>query len=119
MKTVALIMAGGTSSRYGNTNKLLEKINGKEVIRYAVEAFEKSNTVQEIPTMKKTIRIEGMMCMHCEASVKKALEALPQVESAVANHETGVAEVTLLSPIDDRILKETVEAKDYTVLEIQ
>ena len=42
MKTVALIMAGGTSSRYGNTNKLLEKINGKEVIRYAVEAFEKS-----------------------------------------------------------------------------
>ena len=87
--------------------------------RKAKQAFEKSNTVQEIPTMKKTIRIEGMMCMHCEASVKKAPEALPQVESAVANHETGVAEVTLLSPIDDKTLKETVEAKDYTVLEIQ
>ena len=55
MKTVALIMAGGTSSRYGNTNKLLEKINGKEVIRYAVEAFEKSNTDEIVICANKSI----------------------------------------------------------------
>ena len=65
--------------------------------------------------MKKTIHIEGMMCAHCEATVKKALEALDGVESAVVSHEAGTAVVTLSHAVDDAALKAAVEAKDYTV----
>ena len=65
--------------------------------------------------MKKTISIEGMMCTHCEATVKKALEALPEVTEAVVSHTAGTAVVTLSAPVDDAVLKHTVEAKDYTV----
>ena len=69
--------------------------------------------------MKKTIKIEGMMCGHCEAHVKKALEALPQVESAVASHTDGTAVVTLSAPIDDDTLRQAVEAADYKVTGIE
>lgn len=65
--------------------------------------------------MKKTISIEGMMCGHCEATVKKALEALPEVTEAEVSHTAGTAVVTLSAPVDDAVLKHTVEAKDYTV----
>ena len=65
--------------------------------------------------MEKTITIEGMMCGHCEAAVKKALEELPQVSEAVVSHETGTAVVTLSEEVADDVLKKTVEAKDYTV----
>ena len=65
--------------------------------------------------MNKTIHIEGMMCAHCEATVKKALEALDGVESAAVSHEQGTAVVTLTAPVDDEALKQAVEAKDYTV----
>lgn len=65
--------------------------------------------------MKKTISIEGMMCTHCEAAVKKALEALPEVAEAVVSHTAGTAVVTLSAPVDDAALKAAVEAKDYTV----
>ena len=68
--------------------------------------------------MTKTMKIQGMMCGHCEANVKKALEALPQVDEAVVSHEEGTAVVTLNSEIADDVLKETVEEKDYTVTEI-
>lgn len=68
--------------------------------------------------MTKTIRIEGMMCPHCEASVKKALEALEQVAAAEVSHEKGTAIVELTEAVPDELLKEAVEAKDYTVLEI-
>ena len=68
--------------------------------------------------MTKTMKIEGMMCGHCEATVKKALEALPQVEEAVVSHEAGTAEVTLNAEITDEVLKKTVEDKDYTVTSI-
>ena len=64
---------------------------------------------------RKQLQIEGMMCGHCEAAVKKALEALPQVESAVADYQKGTAIVTLSAPIDDELLKSAVEAEDYTV----
>ncbi len=74
---------------------------------------------QEEKTMEKTIKIEGMMCPHCEARVKKALEALPEVSQAVASHEKGTALVTLSAPVSDEALKAAVEAQDYTVLEIQ
>ena len=65
--------------------------------------------------MKKTIQIEGMMCSHCEATVKKALEALPEVTGAEVSHTAGTAVVTLSAPVDDAVLKAAVEAKDYTV----
>ncbi len=65
--------------------------------------------------MTKTLHIEGMMCAHCEATVKKALEALDGVESAAVSHEAGTALVTLSAPVDDAALTEAVQAKDYTV----
>ena len=65
--------------------------------------------------MKKTISIEGMMCTHCEETVKKALEALPEVTEAAVSHTAGTAIVTLSAPVDDAVLKAAVEAKDYTV----
>ena len=65
--------------------------------------------------MTKTIHIEGMMCAHCEATVKKALEALDGVASAAVSHEAGTAVVTLSAPVDDAALTEAVQAKDYTV----
>ena len=69
--------------------------------------------------MEKTMKITGMMCSHCEATVKKALEAIPEVAEAKVSHETGTAVVTLSAPVDDAVLKNTVEAKDYTVTEIK
>ncbi len=71
--------------------------------------------IKEETTMKKTISIEGMMCAHCEATVKKALEALPEVTEAEVSHTAGTAVVTLSAPVDDAALKAAVEAKDYTV----
>ena len=71
--------------------------------------------IKEETAMKKTIQIEGMMCAHCEATVKKALEALPEVTEAEVSHTAGTAVVTLSAPVDDAVLKSTVEAKDYTV----
>ena len=65
--------------------------------------------------MTKTLNIEGMMCAHCEATVKKALEALDGVASAAVSHEAGTAVVTLSAPVDDAALTEAVQAKDYTV----
>ena len=65
--------------------------------------------------MTKTMHIEGMMCAHCEATVKKALEALDGVASADVSHEAGTAVVTLTQAVDDAALKAAVEAKDYTV----
>lgn len=70
-------------------------------------------------TMKKTLKVEGMMCGHCEARVKKALEALPEVDEAVVSHEAGTAIVTLNAEVADDLLKNAVEAQDYKVTGIQ
>ena len=70
-------------------------------------------------TMKKTLKVEGMMCGHCEARVKKALEALPEVDEAVVRHEAGTAIVTLNAEVADDVLKNAVEAQDYKVTGIQ
>ena len=67
----------------------------------------------------RTIHIKGMMCGHCEATVQKALEALPEVDSAEVSHEKGTAIVTLNAPVSDERLKEAVEAEDYTVTGIE
>ena len=80
--------------------------------------IDKSNESEE-KSMTKTMNIEGMMCGHCEARVKKALEALDAVSEAAVSHESGTAVVTLSSDISDEKLKETVEAEDYKVTSIQ
>ena len=74
---------------------------------------------KEETKMTKTMKIEGMMCGHCEAAVKKALEALEQVDTAEVSHEAGTAVVTLNSEISNEVLKKTVEDKDYTVTAIE
>ena len=80
---------------------------------------EKKRSKKEDKTMKKIMHIEGMMCGHCEAAVKKALEALPQVDEVVVSHEAGTAELTLNAEIADDVLKKTVEDKDYTVTSVE
>ena len=93
--------------------------NQKEKTETAVPA-EKNDHLnsQEEKEMTKTINITGMMCGHCEATVKKALEALPQVSGAVVSHEKGTAVVTLNAEVDDAVLKKAVEDKDYQVTSI-
>ncbi len=73
---------------------------------------------EETP-MTKTMKIDGMMCTHCEARVKKCLEALDGVAEAVVSHEAGTAVVTLTQPVEDAVLKKAVEDQDYTVKGIE
>ncbi len=68
--------------------------------------------------MKKTMNITGMMCGHCEARVKKALEAVDGVDEANVSHESGTAVVTLNVPVEDAVLKKAVEDQDYKVTAI-
>lgn len=77
------------------------------------------NNEKETTIMEKTIKIEGMMCGHCEATVKKALEAIEQVSEAVVSHEAGTAVVKLTADVADDVLKKAVEDKDYKVTSIQ
>ncbi|MCR4804977.1 MAG: heavy metal translocating P-type ATPase [Clostridia bacterium] len=77
--------------------------------------FTDHEAIEEERNMTKTLTVEGMMCMHCEARVKKALEAIDGVESAVASHEAGTAVVTLSKDVPDDVLKAAVEAQDYPV----
>ena len=74
---------------------------------------------EEEQNMVKTLKVEGMMCQHCEKRVVKALEALEGVESAVASHEAGTAVVTLSAPVADEVLKKAVEDQDYEVKGIE
>ena len=76
----------------------------------------KEKKKKETKTMEKTLKVEGMMCEHCEARVKKALEAVPGVESAVANHKDGTAVVTLSQDVPYETLKKAVEDQDYKVI---
>ncbi len=82
------------------------------------EAAVKEETTEE-KKMTKTMKIEGMMCGHCEARVKKTLEALEQVTEAVVSHEAGTAVVTLSAELGDEVLKKVIEDQDYKVLDIQ
>ena len=77
------------------------------------------NSNQEDHTMKKTLHVEGMMCGHCEARVKKALEALPEVSEAVVSHTAGTAIVTLSAEVSNETLKKAVEDQDYQVTDIE
>ena len=86
-------------------------------IKEEVKTAEIAEIKEEEP-MTKTLTVEGMMCMHCEARVKKALEAIDGVESAVASHEAGTAVVTLSKDVPDDVLKKAVEDQDYPVKDI-
>ena len=91
----------------------------KTISAEALEEIVKAETIKEEKTMKKTLKVEGMMCMHCEARVKKALEAVPGVESAVADHTAGTVVVTFTAPVEDEALRAAVEAQDYKVLGVE
>ena len=93
--------------------------NEKSIPAETLEEAVTAAKIKEEKTMTKTLKVEGMMCMHCEARVKKALEAVPGVESAVADHSAGTAVVTLSTPVADEALKAAVEAQDYKVLGIE
>jgi Cu2+-exporting ATPase len=97
---------------------LIDIYNPKRDKKSHKGSINNNNNKMEETTMTKTMKIEGMMCGHCEATVKKALEALPQVDEAKVSHETGTAEVTLNAELSNDVLKKTVEDKDYKVTEI-
>lgn len=94
----------------GSDHKIKDKLQGRVT---------QAGPEKEKEIMEKTVKIEGMMCAHCEAAVKKALEELPQVEKADVSHEKGTATVTLSCRVDDDVLKKAVEDKDYKVTGIE
>ncbi len=83
---------------------------------HSAKKDKKIKSKKERKTMEKTMKIEGMMCGHCEARVKKCLEALPEVTEAVVSHEKGTAVLTLSAPVSDEVLKRTVEEQGYQVI---
>lgn len=85
----------------------------------AKEKQQNINQGKEVMNMEKTMKINGMMCGHCEARVKKALEALPEVKEAVVSHEAGTAVLTFNAPVADEILKKAVEDQDYEVVSVE
>ncbi len=91
----------------------------KRKVKSPEESDNNINNIKETKSMEKTMKITGMMCPHCEAAVKKALEAIPEVAEAKVSHTSGTAVVTLTAPVDDSTLKAAVEAKDYTVTGIE
>lgn len=95
-------------------NRKIQEVDISETIKLLTAEAE-----QKEQDGMKTLKIEGMMCGHCEASVKKALEGIDGVESAVVSHEIGTAQVILSKEVPDEVLKEAVEAKDYMVTGIE
>lgn len=101
------------------TNALrLNLLSIRETGKEKNKVTKREESIEKEEKMEKILKIEGMMCGHCEAAVKKALEALPQVSEARVSHEEGTAVVTLQEEVSDTILKETVEARDYQVVSI-
>ena len=113
--------AGAVRVGAEDTRSIGQTANGNETVSKEMQKSEnqKNNINMEGITMTKTMNIEGMMCGHCEARVKKALEALAGVESAEVSHEKGTAIVSMSADVADDTLKEAVEAQDYKVDSIQ
>ena len=113
--------AGAVRMGAEDTRSIGQTANGNETVSKEMQKSEnqKNNINMEGRTMTKTMNIEGMMCGHCEARVKKALEALAGVESAEVSHEKGTAVVNMSADVADDTLKEAVEAQDYKVDSIQ
>ena len=91
-----------------------EHIQSQTVYEYKNQEVEKGEM-----TMTKTMKIEGMMCGHCEARIKKCLEALNGVSEAVVNHEAGTAVLTLSAEVSNETLKKVVEEQDYKVVSVE
>ena len=102
-----------------------KKIGGEKITLLTAEENKENHENQEDEEMmeetmmKKTMKIEGLMCMHCDARVKKCLEALEGVDEAVVSHETGTAVVTAADSVTDEVLKKAVEDQDYKVISIE
>ena len=113
--------AGAVRMGAEDTRSIGQTANGNETVSKEMQKSEnqKNNINMEGITMTKTMNIEGMMCGHCEARVKKALEALAGVESAEVSREKGTAVVSMSADVADDTLKEAVEAQDYKVNSIQ
>ena len=113
--------AGAVRMGAEDTRSIGQTANENETVSKEMQKSEnqKNNINMEGITMIKTMNIEGMMCGHCEARVKKALEALAGVESAEVSHEKGTAVVSMSADVADDTLKEAVEAQDYKVNSIQ
>ena len=113
--------AGAVRMGAEDTRSIGQTANGNETVAKEMQKSEnqKNNINMEGITMTKTMNIEGMMCGHCEARVKTALEALAGVESAEVSHEKGTAVVSMSADVSDDTLKEAVEAQDYKVDSIQ
>ena len=113
--------AGAVRTEAEDTRSIGQTANGNETVSKEMQKSEnqKNHINMEGITMTKTMNIEGMMCGHCEARVKKALEALAGVESAEVSHEKGTAVVSMSADVADDTLKEAVEAQDYKVDSIQ
>ena len=113
--------AGAVRTEAEDTRSIGQTANENETVSKELQKSEnqKNDKNMEGITMTKTMNIEGMMCGHCEARVKKALEALAGVESAEVSHEKGTAVVSMSADVADDTLKEAVEAQDYKVDSIQ
>ena len=113
--------AGAVRTEAEDTRSIGQTANENETVSKEMQKSEnqKNHINMEGITMTKTMNIEGMMCGHCEARVKKALEALAGVESAEVSHEKGTAVVSMSADVADDTLKEAVEAQDYKVDSIQ
>ena len=109
-----------TSKKLETAAKLLKNVEeeNRKILNLDAQEDNTNNKGGNGTSMKKTINIEGMMCPHCEATVKKALEGLDGVESAEVSHEAGTAIVSLTADISDEIFTKTIEDKDYKVVSI-
>lgn len=96
-----------------------DRINGDAAAKGSIYNIQNDINNKEETFMNKTMKIEGMMCGHCEATVKKALEAVDGVSEAIVSHEEGTAKVSLSSDVADDVLKKAVEDKDYTVVSVE
>lgn len=112
-------MYDGSRDRKRRTKDTAEQRREEQKAELQTDTRNTENNKKEETTMTKTMKIEGMMCGHCEARVKKVLEALPQVDAAEVSHEAGTAVLTLNAEIDNEVLRKTVEDQDYKVIGIE
>jgi Cu2+-exporting ATPase len=120
LEAVEGVVSARPSFEAGTAELTLSQSVPEEALRAAVEGQDYEYlSLERSKTMKKTVKIEGMMCPHCSGSVKKALEALEGVASAEVSHETGTAVVSLSKAVEDAVLQKAVEDKGYTFLGVE